>query len=406
MRLSKLLPFNDARIKISEFQKTSNIEEIDLKEAHNRVLACDVFSYHNSPSFDKSAMDGFAVIAEDTFGASQNNPLKFKVIDSIGAGDFSKKQINNNEAILIATGSPIPSGANAVIMKEFTSINGNDLEIQSQVTPHENISPKSEDIKKGNKVLSRNTYIRPQEIGLIASAGYSKIKVYKKPKIKLLVTGNELVEPSECLKEAEIINSNQFILSSMIESCGADFEYSHIRDEFDETKKAISESSIDFDAIITTGGTALSKGDLVVDACDYLGKIIFHGVSIRPGKPAAFAIVNDCPVFMLSGQPVAAMGQFDMFARKFLMNMQGLDYSDKIVKRKSQVKIPSTVGRTDYVRAVSDDKFTRHVLNRGSGIIRSMVEANSYIIINENNEGIQEGDIIDVLFFNSMNFNR
>ena len=401
MLLSKLLPLPNALNEISKFQVITEKEEISLKDGNKRVLAEDIYSYHNSPPFDKSAMDGFAVIAEDTFGASQRNPKHFKVIDEIGAGSSSNKTIKNNEAIVIATGAPIPNGANAVIMKEFTSLNGDDLEIQSQVTPLENISKTAEDINKGDKVLSSNTLIRPQELGLIASAGYSKINVYKKPKVKLIITGSELVEPSKTLNAPQIINSNQFILASMIESTGAIVELIHVEDDY-ETLKNVFMSIKNYDVVITTGGTALSKGDLVVKLIDEVGDLVFHGISTRPGKPAAFGKINNIPIFMLSGQPVAAMAQFDILARKFLINLQGRNFEHKIVKRTSKVKIPSTLGRTDYIRAVADDEFARHVLNRGSGIIRSMVEANSFIIIDENNEGVDEGDLVDVIFFNSM----
>jgi molybdopterin molybdotransferase len=142
-------------------------------------------------------MDGFALIAEDTFGAGQSAPKEFKIIDAIGAGDFSQKTVKNGEAIVIATGAPIPEGANAVLMKEYTTEDGDDLTIYSQVTPGENISPKSEDIKKGQKILDKNTFIRYQELGLIASAGYDMVKVYKKPNVKVIITGNELVEPTK-----------------------------------------------------------------------------------------------------------------------------------------------------------------------------------------------------------------
>jgi molybdopterin molybdotransferase len=406
MFLSKLLPLNEALSKIDGVQKITETEKINIKECHNRVLGEEIYSAHDSPPFDKSAMDGFALIAEDTFGASQSNPKYLKIIDQIGAGDFSDKEISSGEAIVIATGAPIPKGANAVLMKEFTSSNGDDLEVQSQVAPKENISPRGEDIIKGDNILNSNSFIRPQEMGLIASAGYGEIKVFKKPKVKLIITGNELVEPSKTLNKAQIINSNQFVIKSMIESAGAICEVSHEYDDFRNLKNTINKSSNEYDVVITTGGTAISKGDLVVDVVSSVGDVLFHGVSIRPGKPAGFGIVNDTPVFMFSGQPVAAMGQFDIFARKFLFKMQGLDYNFHITKRESRVKIPSTLGRTDYIRAVSDDNFTHHVLNRGSGIIRSMVEANSYIIIDENDEGIEKGDLVDIIFFDSMNWNR
>ena len=403
MFLSKLDSLNNALKLINDNQKVCDIEEISIYDAHKRVLAEDIIAFHDSPPFDKSAMDGYALIAEDTFGSSQSNPREFKIIDAIGAGDFSSKKVNNNEAIVIATGAPIPDGANAVLMKEYTTDEGDNLTIYSQVTPGENISPKSEDIEKGDLILSKNTFIRYQELGLIASAGYDKVKVFKKPRVKVIITGNELIEPTKDeIDKAKIINSNQFTIKSMIEESGAICEISHAGDSFDEVKKAILDAAENYDVIMTTGGTAISKGDVVLDVVDDVGDILFHGVAIRPGKPFGAGIVNNKMIFTLSGQPVAAMSQFDIFARKYLFEMQGRSFDFNIVKRTSVLKIPSQLGRTDFIRAFSDDDYAKHVLNRGSGIIRSMVEANSYIIIDENDEGYQKDDLVDVVFFNSL----
>lgn len=404
MFISKLKPLKDVLAKLDENQKLMGTEKIHVKDSQGRVLAHSVSSYHNSPPFDKSAMDGYALIAEDTFGASNSVIKDFKIIDRIGAGDFSQKTVNHGEAIVIATGAPIPNGANAVLMKEYTYENGDDLEIHSQVTPGENISPKAEDIAEGDEVLAANVLIRPQEMGLIASAGYSEIEVFKKPRVKLIITGNELVEPSPKIDKAKIINSNQFTIAALIRSAGALVDIEHGFDKFDEVRDIIEKSTHDYDVVITTGGTAISKGDVVVDAVDDIGEVLFHGVAMRPGKPVGAGIVNDTPVFMLSGQPVAAMAQFDIIVRDYLFKMQGLEFKNSIVKRKASSKIPSSLGRTDYIRAVADDDTVHHVLNRGSGIMRSMVEANSYIIIDENHEGIEKGDMVDLIYFRDMSW--
>ena len=403
MFLSKLESLQNAIKMVSDNQRLTDIEEIPIHDAHKRVLAEDIIAFHDSPPFDKSAMDGFAVIAENTFGASQSMPKEFKIIDAIGAGDFTEKTVGEGEAIVIATGAPIPKGANAVIMKEYTTTDGDDLTIYSQVTPGENVSPKSEDIEKGQKILDKNTFIRYQELGLIASAGYDTVKVFKKPKVKVIITGNELVEPTkEEIDKAKIINSNQFTIKAMIEDSGAIADIGRAGDSFDEVKEAILKASEEFDVIMTTGGTAISKGDVVLDVVADIGEILFHGVAMRPGKPAGAGLVNGKMIFTLSGQPVAAMSQFDVFARKYLFEMQGRSFDFKTVKRESQLKVPSQLGRTDFIRAVSDEQHAKHVLNRGSGIIRSMVEANSYIIIDENDEGYQKNDIVDVVFFDSL----
>ena len=405
MFLSELIPLSEALAIVKENQKVMETEIINLEDSYLRVLAKEIYSLHDSPPFDKSAMDGYAVRAEDTFGASPNLIKNLKIIDQIGAGDFSKKAIGEGEAIKIATGAPIPKGANAVLMEEYAISNGDELEIHSQVTPSENVAFCGEDLKKKDKVVSC-TMIRPQEMGLIASAGFDKVEVYKKPKVKLIITGNELVEPSSKLKKAQTINSNKYTISAMIKSAGANVEISHAHDNFEEVREAILNGVKQYDLVITTGGTAISKGDVVVDVVDEIGEVLFHGVAIRPGKPLGFGMVNNSPIFMLSGYPVAAMGQFDALVRQYLFKMQNINYAPKIEKRIATLKIFSNLGRTDYIRTFSDDKNTKYILNRGSGIIRSMVEANSYVIIDENQEGVAKGDLIDVLFFDKMNWNR
>lgn len=403
MFLSKLDSLSDALKLIDENQLLMGTEEIPIREAHKRVLAEEIISYHNSPPFDKSAMDGFALKGENTFGASQSAPKTLKIVDAIGAGDFCDKTINEGEAIVIATGAPIPEGADAVLMKEYTTTDGDELTIYSQVTPGENVSPKAEDIKKGETILSKNTFIRYQELGLIASAGYDTVKVFKKPRVKIIITGNELVEPTkEEIDKAKIINSNQFTIKAMVEDSGAIADIGHAGDTFEEVREAVLEASKEYDVIMTTGGTAISKGDVVLDVVEDLGSILFHGVSIRPGKPIGAGIIDGKVIFTFSGQPVAAMTQFDIFARKFLFKMQGRDFDFDIIKKEAMLKIPSQLGRTDFIRSYTNENHTRHILNRGSGIIRSMVEANSYIIIDENDEGYQKGDIVDVVFFNSL----
>lgn len=399
MFLSELISLNDALYKVNQNQKVLNTETIFLKDAQGRVLAKPIISYHNIPPFDKSTRDGYAVIAEDTY--DQSNDIKLKIIDRIGAGDFSDKTINHGEAIVIATGAPIPKGANAVLMKEFTEEIDDYVKVYSSIEPNKNIAPKAEDIACGDLILEANTLIRPQEMSLIASAGYNKIEVFNKPRVKLIITGNELVEPSKELGNAKIINSNQFVISGMVRSAGAICDIEHACDDFDEIKLAIEKASKEYDLIITTGGTAISKGDLIVDVVQELGGVLFHGVNIRPGKLAGAGIINETQIFMLSGQPAAAMVQFDFFARPYIFNMQGINYKNISVKRRSNTQIKSRLGRVDIIKAYCDEDSIQ-VLKRGSGVIRSMVKANSYILLDENHKGIHEGESVDIMFFRDM----
>ncbi|MDO5835046.1 MAG: molybdopterin molybdotransferase MoeA, partial [Methanobacterium sp.] len=330
------------------------------------------------------------------------NPFNLKILDRIGAGQKSNLKILSGEAIKISTGAPIPDGANAVVMEEYTHEDGDNLEVLTSVTPGENVSPAGEDFNKGDLVLKKGKLLGPAELAIIASAGFERVKVFKKPRIAVIITGSELVMPKINLEGAEVINSNHYTIKSMVESCLALPEMFHSIDDAKLVEELFKKLLGKYDALITTGGTAISKGDVVVDVAEKLGEVLIHGVSLRPGKPFGFAKIHDKPVFMLSGFPVAAMVQFDVFAREALLKMQGLTLKPLLVHKKATRKIPSTLGRTDYIRAKIEGQMIRPLKIKGSGIIRSMVESDSYIIIPENLEGIEEGAECEVLPYHSL----
>lgn len=403
MFLSKLIPVDDAQKIINTCLKTTGVEEVPLEEAYQRIIAQDMVSTLNSPPFDRSAMDGYAIQAEDSFGHSETNPFQLKVVDQIGAGQKSNLKLTSGETIKIATGAPIPAGANAVVMEEYTHEKGDIIDVETSLTPGENVSPAGEDFDEGDLVLNKGSLLGPAELAIIASAGFDRTLVFKKPRIAILITGSELVMPKNVLEGAEVVNSNHFTIKSMVESCLAVPEMFHSIDDAELVEELFKKLLSEYDALITTGGTAISKGDVVVDVAQKLvGEIPIHGVSLRPGKPFGFAQVYDKPVFMLSGFPVAAMVQFDVFARESLLKIQGLNRNPLIVHKKAARKIPSTLGRTDYIRARIEGDMVRPLKIKGSGIIRSMVESDSYIIIPENLEGILEGAECEVLPYHSL----
>jgi molybdopterin molybdotransferase len=402
MFLSQFTPTDDAKKIITDFLETSEVEVIPLENAYQRVIAQEVVSTLNSPPFDRSAMDGYAIRAEDSFGHSETNPFHLNVVDRIGAGQKSNLKLKSGEAIKIATGAPIPAGANSVVMEEYTHEKGNRLEVLTSVTPGENVSPAGEDFNKGDLVLKIGELLGPAELAIIASAGFDQVQVFKKPRIAILITGSELVMPKNHLEGAEVINSNHFTIKSMVESCLAIPEMFHSIDDADIVEELFEKLLADYDALITTGGTAISKGDVVVDVAEKLGDVPIHGVTLRPGKPFGYAQIQDKPVFMLSGFPVAAMVQFDVFVREALFKMQGLTLKPLLLQKKTTRKIPSTLGRTDYIRAKIEGHMVRPLKIKGSGIIRSMVESDSYIIIPENLEGIGEGAECEVLPYHSL----
>ncbi|MDZ4170927.1 MAG: gephyrin-like molybdotransferase Glp [Methanobacteriaceae archaeon] len=401
MFISELITVKKAEKIIAENQKIMPTEIIKLENAYQRVNHRKFISQHSSPPFDRSAMDGYALKSRETFGCSPSMPGHLKVIDQIGAGESSNVKVGPGQAVKIATGAPIPAGADAVIMEEYTYEKNSKLDIMATLSPGENVSYEGEDIKKGDKVIDENMVLRPQDLAMIASAGYGNVEVYQKPKVGVIVTGNELVNPTFHLEGAQIINSNQYTLRALVKSSMAQFEVMHCRDNAKAMEKILLEAVEKYDVIITTGGTAISKGDLVVDSVDKLGDVLIHGVAVRPGKPFGFGIINDKPVFMLSGYPVAAMVLFDIFVRQYLLKMQNIFYEHKIAKRVSKKKVPSILGRTDYIRAFADDKIIIPVLNKGSGVIRAMVASNAYLVIEENREGVDEGEECEMILFNS-----
>lgn len=402
MFLSKLIPTPDANKVIHDCLKPPQIEKIHLEEAYRRVIAQEVISILNSPPFDRSAMDGYAIIAEDTFGHSETNPLQLKIVDRIGAGEKSEIHLKTGEAIKIATGAPLPGGANAVVMEEYTQENGNTVQVETSLVPDENVSSAGEDFHAGDQVLNSGNILNPAELGVIASAGFDQVSIFKKPRVAVIITGSELVMPKNKLEGAEVVNSNHFTIKSMVQSCLAIPEMFHSIDDANLVKDLFKTLLKDYDALITTGGTAISKGDVVVDVAHELGEVLIHGVSLRPGKPFGFAQIQGKPVFMLSGFPVAAMVQFDVFVRDALLKMQGFEINPLIISKKAARNIPSTLGRTDYIRAKIEGDMTHPLKIKGSGIIRSMVESDSYIIIPENQEGIAKGEECQVLPYQSL----
>lgn len=402
MFLSKLMPLQKALKIISTNIKQTPLEKTSLENAYKRVIGEDIISQLDSPPFDRSAMDGYALKAQDTFGYSSNNPAHLTVIDRIGAGNISSAIIQHGKAVKIATGAPIPQGADAVVMEEYTQEQGDNLDVEASLTPGENISLKGEDIEKGDVIINKGRYLQPQDLAMIASGGYKKVKVHQKPRIGVIITGSELVMPSPDISGAEVVNSNHYTINAMVESCMATPTLNHLEDHVGKVKNEFERILEGHDAIITTGGTAISKGDVVVKVAEELGEVLIHGVAIRPGKPFAFAIVHDKPVFMLSGYPVAAMVQFDVLVRENLLKLQNLHKPPVLTRKTATRKIPSTLGRTDYIRAKSDGANVTPLNIKGSTMIRSMVSSNCYIVIEENLEGIDAGEKCDVILYDSL----
>ena len=405
MLLKNLISYNDAKnIVVNSFDELLKYKytTVDILSSHNKISFEDVRAPLNLPMFNKSAMDGYAVIAEDTYGASENNPIILNLIDE----SPNNAEIGTDECIKVSTGMPIPKGANAVVMKEYCIEEDGFVEVRKGAHPYENVARIGEDVKKGELILKKGDVITPYHIALLSSLGIKNIKVYDL-KIGLISTGDELVDLDdfnnidELKNECKIVNSNSPMLYSLICETGLTPKiYKRARDDKDEIKNTILKALDENDIIITTGGTSVGDRDYTIEVIKEIGDVILHGVQIRPGKPFGFAKCNlngeEKFIFILSGYPVASAVQFELFFRNYFR-------ARKCIYLPLNRNIASTLGRTDIVRIKLINKDSKTYIEplriTGSGVLSSMTKADGYVIINENIEGYEKGDVVKAYIF-------
>jgi molybdopterin molybdotransferase len=401
----KLTSTDDALNKwlgVMKIKKPSAVN-VPLSEGLNRVLAEDVVTEESLPRFDRSAMDGYALNSENTAGASQFKPALLQLTQSNVIGSKQAKQV--------WTGNPIPKGANAVVMIENTQKRGDGIEVWSQLAPNENASKIGEDIKKGEVVAKAGVRLNPYHLGLLAALGKTQVKVTKKPVIAILATGNELAELGSEPAENQIFDSNRTMLSAMCRELGAEpLELGIAKDDLEEIAEKLKNGLAGADAAITTGGTSVGGLDLVPDAVNKLGNpgIVVHGVAMRPGMPTALAVVEGKPVMVLSGNPVAAIVGFEVFARPLISKMIGMKQEEPRPTVKAVVtrRISSALGRKTFVRVKvfmkNGEVFAEPVSAKGSGAISTMTRGNGFVVVPENREGVTEGEVVTVRLFGSL----
>jgi molybdopterin molybdotransferase len=373
-----------------------------LEEALGRVTAATIKSPHDLPAFDRSAVDGYAVRAKDTFEASQFRPKTLKLTD--------KEAVVGNQAKQVWTGNPLPKGADAVVMLEHTRALKQKIETLSALTPGNNVSKRGEDIRKDETVVESGVRLQPHHAGLLAALSISRIDVTKKPRIATLSTGNELIELGKKVQPYRIVDSNRFMIAGLVKELGAEpINLGIARDNEDELTAKIAEGLTKADAVITTGGTSVGALDLVPTVINRLGKpgVIVHGVALRPGMPTALAILRNKPVFVLSGYPVAATVGFEVFVRPVILKLLGVEHEPRpIVKARITKRISGALGRRVYLRVSiyrkGDDFFVDPLRTKGSGLLTSMTRANGYVIIPENREGLDQDETVLVHLFASV----
>ena len=377
-------------------------EKVNILEASGRVMGEDVIAQRDIPPAPNSAKDGYAVRSSDTKGANSRNPLELKVIETIAAGSLPRKTVNKGQAARIMTGAMIPKGADAVVLREETEEKGKTVIMKTPVLQGVEVRFAGEDVKKGELVIQKGSVLRPGHIGMLAALGKAFVTVYQKPRVAILCTGDELVELETDPPPGKIVNSNSYSLAAQVRECGGvpillgigRDSRSDLAEKFQVAGRA--------DVVLSSGGVSVGDYDFVKDVMADLGNAMhFWKVAMRPGKPMAFGSVNGVPLFGLPGNPVAVMVSFEQLVRPYLLKMQGhTQIFRQIFKAVSAQSIRKETGFKHFMRGVVKKEKDRYVVyltgEQGSGILKSMVEANAFMVLDENVSSVKKGDEVVV----------
>jgi len=408
----ELTPVHTARTVLFSYLESLEIEteKLPIAEALGRVTAQDTMAPEHLPPCDRSTMDGYAVISSDTFGASQSMPSYLNVTGEILMGEVPDFFLTSGNCIKIPTGGILPAGADAVMMFEHTvPIDELMIEIVKDVGSGANVIRKGDDISIGSLALSKHTRLRSQDLGLLAGLGIAEISVFKRISVGILSTGDEIIAHTEPLSPGKTRNINSITIGSSARQCGALVkDYGIVSDDehtfFSTVEKAVDET----DVVLFSGGSSVGMRDLGEQAIARLGTpgVLVHGVALKPGKPIIIGCCNNTPIFGLPGHPVSAAVCFDLFVKPVIHYLSGLKAVDQIpapsITATLKRSINSAAGRLDVIRVrISETNGEYHafpVLGR-SGAISTLSRAHGYFMIEEDIQGLQEGNTIEVYLY-------
>jgi molybdenum cofactor synthesis domain-containing protein len=398
--IRETIPLETAlELMLAEARPIERTERVTLNDAAGRVLASAPAAPADVPPFDRAAMDGYAVRAEDTFGASRDEPRRLRWIATVFTGQTTTRVVGPGECIEIATGAPMPPGADAVIMVEETDRHGDDVAVFTPVYPRQNVGRRGADIAAGQSVLQPGDLLTPAKVGVLAACGTSPVEVYAKPRVAILSTGNEIVEPGRQLGPAEIYDINRYTLAAIAAAHGgAPVALPSTGDSIDELSAAI-DRALEHDVLVFSGGSSVGERDLILDAIRRRGEIVFHGIAVKPGKPTALGRVNGKPVIGMPGNPTSCLSNGYILLAPMLRRIARLP-----AHRPATLRVPlarrivSTTGRHQFytVRIENDAAVPAF---KGSGDITSMALADGYIEIPAQVDLVEAGELVTVVLF-------
>lgn len=394
----KLVSVEEARKIISSLQLKPGREIVSLENSRGKTLAEDIFSEISVPSFTRAVMDGYAVQASDTYACNENEPVRLKLLGRVPAGSEAKYSVKAGEAVEISTGAPIPEGADAVVMVEYSSEDGEGVLINRPATINENIMKAGSDIRKGERVLRKGRKLGTREIGVLASVGIKEVPVLELP-VGIISTGNELVRPGEKLAFGQIFDANSYTLYAGVQECGASPRlYSIVEDNEVSMRKALKNAVSECALVLTSGSTSSGAGDIMYGLIDEMGKTLAHGISIKPGKPVVVGLVCGTPVIGLPGNPTSALVIFNEFVSPLLKNSLGTENAPK----KTEKGVFGTNFRSEGRKQLLPVGLARgkvYPVDRGSGAITSLAGADGFIEIPSETEFIEVGTPVEVTLF-------
>lgn len=387
------------------------VERIGTITARGRVLADDLYSQVDLPHFHRAGMDGYAVRAQDTFGAGASLPAYLKVAGTVEMGKEAMQPLSKGEAVRISTGGMLPPECDAVVMIEYTEeVADGMVEIQRGVSPWQNVIQIGDDIRKGDLVFTRGRRLRAHDLGALTGIGISSVPVHKRPRAALISTGDEIVPVDTEPLPGQVRNINQHSLAGLIEECGAELnDLGVVRDDRQALTRALEKGLAAADVVLLSGGSSVGARDIAVDAIQSLpeARIFFHGISVSPGKPTLYAQAAGKPVLGLPGYPVSALVIFDLFGAPLIRTLGGESRDTaceikRIARAVLKTNISSQTGREDYVRVSlerNDKKLYATPLPNKSGAIFTLVKADGMVRIDLNQEGLEQGEDVEVILF-------
>jgi len=382
-------------------------EEVSLSDITGRVLADDIVSDIDLPAFSRSTMDGYAVRGSSTFGATEGNPAYLAVKGSVAMGESPDFTISTGEAAKISTGGMLPEGSDSVVMIEHTEVlDDTTIEVYKSVAPGQHVVEAGEDIKKGETILSSGRKLRPQETGLLAAIGKETIKVFKKPIIGIISTGDEVVPVDEVPGPGQIRDINTYTLSGQVQEAGGlPLTFGIVRDDYDALYNQCSQALSQSDMVLISGGSSVGVRDYTIEVLSNLpdSSILVHGISISPGKPTILAKTQNKAFWGLPGHVTSAMVVFKTVVHPFIKHIAGTNRQNTKKWRLSALlsrNISSAQGRVDYVRVrlfEKEDVLCAEPILGKSGLINTMVKADGLIEIGINTEGLDKGSKVEVI---------